>query len=51
MHGCGMAIINPPYQLDDVLKAVMPELLRLLRRADAGETRVYWLSNTPEGER
>lgn len=43
MHGCGMLIVNPPWQLDETLARLLPELLGLLRRDAGGQTRVEWL--------
>ena len=43
LNGCGMAIINPPWQLDNALKTLLPELLSALRVDDPGRARVEWL--------
>lgn len=44
MHGCGMVIINPPWQLDTVLERVLPQLKNHLAPAGTGQTRVEWFS-------
>ena len=43
MQGCGLAIVNPPWQLDLRLTQLMPELHALLAPDGAGGTRVEWL--------
>lgn len=46
MYGSGMLIINPPWQLDQQLQALLPQLLPCLAPADSaatGSTRVEWL--------
>jgi 23S rRNA (adenine2030-N6)-methyltransferase len=43
MHGCGLAIINPPWQLDLRLKTLLPALHDLLAIDGAGGTAVEWL--------
>lgn len=47
LHGCGMIVVNPPWKLDETLGRVLPELLRLLRVGDAGQTRLEWLAPAP----
>ncbi len=44
MHGCGLILVNPPWQLDKTLTRVLPELLEILRTGPRGETRVEWLA-------
>jgi 23S rRNA (adenine2030-N6)-methyltransferase len=44
MQGCGMLIVNPPWQLDSTLKSMLPELLKSLKPGPDGQTRVQWLS-------
>jgi 23S rRNA (adenine2030-N6)-methyltransferase len=44
MHGCGMLIVNPPWQLDATLQRLLPELLERLRTGAQGQTRVEWLA-------
>jgi 23S rRNA (adenine2030-N6)-methyltransferase len=44
MHGCGLILVNPPWQLDKMLARVLPELLEILRTGPRGETRVEWLA-------
>jgi 23S rRNA (adenine2030-N6)-methyltransferase len=43
LNGCGMIVINPPWQLDEVLGSLLPGLLDLLRRHPSGRTGVSWL--------
>ncbi|MGH8452945.1 MAG: 23S rRNA (adenine(2030)-N(6))-methyltransferase RlmJ [Nevskiales bacterium] len=43
MHGCGMVIVNPPWQLDVTLTRLLPELLEILKTGPRAETRVEWL--------
>lgn len=44
MHGCGMVIVNPPWQLDDALKRILPELAHHLAPGEKGHYRLEWLS-------
>jgi 23S rRNA (adenine2030-N6)-methyltransferase len=44
MQGCGLAIVNPPWQLDLRLGELLPQLHVLLAPDGAGETRVEWLA-------
>lgn len=46
LNGCGMMVINPPWQLDETLGTVLPVLLERLRQHPAGRSTVAWL--TPE---
>jgi 23S rRNA (adenine2030-N6)-methyltransferase len=46
MHGCGMLIVNPPWQIDDTLRRLLPELLEILKTGPQGQTRVEWLAMT-----
>lgn len=44
LNGCGMLLINPPWQLDEALERLLPDLLRRLAVAEGqGTTRVEWL--------
>lgn len=43
MHGCGMVIINPPWQLDSMLERILPELHQYLGNDHRGQVRVQWL--------
>jgi 23S rRNA (adenine2030-N6)-methyltransferase len=43
MHGCGLVLANPPWQLDTVLARLLPELLTVLGSPPRGEVRVEWL--------
>ncbi len=46
MHGCGMVIINPPWQLDTAMERVLPELQRHLAAGTEAQTRLEWFSRT-----
>jgi 23S rRNA (adenine2030-N6)-methyltransferase len=43
MQGCGLAIVNPPWQLDLRLAQLLPKLHALLAPDGAGAIRVDWL--------
>ena len=43
LNGSGMAIINPPWQFDQVLNKFLPELAELLKIAKLGKVSVNWL--------
>jgi 23S rRNA (adenine2030-N6)-methyltransferase len=43
MAGAGLVIVNPPWQLDERLKTLLPQLHRLLSPDGLGGTRVDWL--------
>jgi 23S rRNA (adenine2030-N6)-methyltransferase len=43
MVGTGLLLINPPWPLEDNLKAALPALLKLLQRNDDGFWRCDWL--------
>lgn len=43
MYGSGMAIINPPWQLDQQLEACLPALVALLGQDPAAKYSVDWL--------
>ena len=43
LNGCGMILINPPWQIDNSLAALLPRLLDVLRVEGPGRTRVEWL--------
>jgi len=43
LNGCGMLIINPPWQVDDELREVLPVLQEYLGRGGGAHT-VNWLS-------
>lgn len=48
LHGCGMIIVNPPWQFDELLKRLLPELRQRLHRSEQGETRLDWLTPPPD---
>ena len=41
LNGCGMAIINPPWQLEDKLKKMLPQLLDCFSRKGYGRWRLF----------
>jgi 23S rRNA (adenine2030-N6)-methyltransferase len=43
LNGCGMLVLNPPWQLDDDLAEAGPFLARVLAREDPGYFRAEWL--------
>ncbi len=43
LNGCGMILINPPWQIDAACVALLPRLLDVLRVEGPGRTRVEWL--------
>lgn len=43
LYGCGMIIVNPPWQMDEKLRALLPCVLAGLQPDGAGKTRVEWL--------
>ena len=43
LNGCGMVIVNPPWQFDKQLEKLLPDLARLLARDTRAEQRVEWL--------
>jgi len=44
LNGSGLLLINPPYQLDEQMKALLPHLHRALVPDNTGNTRVQWLA-------
>ncbi len=44
LNGCGMLIINPPWQLDDQIKSYLPKLWSILSPQGLGQQRVLTLS-------
>jgi 23S rRNA (adenine2030-N6)-methyltransferase len=43
MKGCGLAVLNPPWQIDRVIAPLMPVLAELLAQAPGGSGRLRWL--------
>ncbi len=43
LNGCGMVVINPPWQLDEQLNVLLPWLYQVLAPKGAGGQRVEWL--------
>ncbi|MCI0506757.1 MAG: 23S rRNA (adenine(2030)-N(6))-methyltransferase RlmJ [Gammaproteobacteria bacterium] len=44
MNGCGMALVNPPYQLDAQLATLLPWLSRTLGAEEGAACRAEWLA-------
>ncbi len=44
LYGCGMIIVNPPWQTDEKLRVLLPQLLAGLQPGGEGKTRVEWLA-------
>lgn len=43
LSGCGMILVNPPWQLDEMLQGLVPRLFEVLRQDNAGRAEVSWL--------
>jgi len=43
MKGCGLAVVNPPWQIDRAVAPLMPVLAELLAQAPGGGGRLRWL--------
>ena len=43
MKGCGLAVLNPPWQIDRAIAPVLPVLAELLAQALGGSGRLRWL--------
>ncbi len=43
LNGSGLLIVNPPWQLDEQLRSIMPELHRLLSVDGLGGAQIEWL--------
>jgi len=43
MKGCGLAVLNPPWQIDRVVAPLLPVLAELLAQAPGGSGRLRWL--------
>ena len=44
LNGCGMLIVNPPWQFDKQLAELLPDLAHMLARETRAEQRVEWLT-------
>ena len=47
LHGCGMVIVNPPWQFTPMLQELLPELQHRLHSGKSGQTRLDWLTPAP----
>jgi 23S rRNA (adenine2030-N6)-methyltransferase len=43
MKGCGLLVLNPPWQVDQEVREVLPALQRLLQVDSGGSARCLWL--------
>ena len=43
LNGSGIVIVNPPWQVDETLAALLPRLLEVLRQHRSGRTEISWL--------
>lgn len=43
LNGSGVAVVNPPWKLDEMLQALLPKLLVVLRQHPAGRSNIFWL--------
>lgn len=46
LNGCGMIIINPPWQLDDQIKSYLPQLWSTLSQKNLGQQRLFTLTSS-----
>ena len=44
LNGCGMVIVNPPWQFDQQLRRLMPVLQDRLKMSGPGQVRLDWLT-------
>jgi 23S rRNA (adenine2030-N6)-methyltransferase len=44
LNGCGMAIVNPPWQIERKLEPILDDLPELLQQGRHGRTQVIWLA-------
>jgi len=44
LNGCGMVIVNPPWQFDQSLRRLMPALQERLKVSGPGQVRLDWLT-------
>jgi 23S rRNA (adenine2030-N6)-methyltransferase len=44
LNGCGMLIINPPWQLDEQINSYLPQLWAILAHQGSGQQRVFTLT-------
>jgi len=44
LNGCGMVIVNPPWQFDQQLRRLMPVLQDRLKASGPGQVRLDWLT-------
>jgi 23S rRNA (adenine2030-N6)-methyltransferase len=44
LHACALAIVNPPWPLEDELKSILPALVRVLGNANEAKFRLDWLA-------
>lgn len=44
LHACALAIVNPPWPLEDELKSIFPALVRAIGNANGAKFRLDWLA-------
>jgi len=47
LNGCGLVLVNPPWQVDATLQALLPKLVALLASERGAAARVDWLVPEP----
>jgi 23S rRNA (adenine2030-N6)-methyltransferase len=43
MRGCGLVVINPPWQIDRTIEPMLPFLVERLAQAPGGQSHLRWL--------
>ena len=43
MKGCGLLVLNPPWQIEAEVRAVLPALVERMKLDDGASVRVHWL--------
>jgi 23S rRNA (adenine2030-N6)-methyltransferase len=43
MRGCGLAVINPPWQFEATARFIVEQLRPLLQQSDGGGSLVRWI--------
>ncbi|HEU4663348.1 MAG TPA: 23S rRNA (adenine(2030)-N(6))-methyltransferase RlmJ [Dokdonella sp.] len=49
LNGCGLAIVNPPWQFDHAVEEWLPTLQGLLAQSRYGSSRVEWIKRDEDG--
>ena len=45
MKGCGLAVLNPPWQIEQVIAPLLPVLAELLAQMPGGSGQLRWLKS------